>query len=124
MKKLVSPIEFKWEGSKYRPQHIHTLLLKQMNPMPWPIRILGIIDFGRHTTFVRKDVGLHLWWIPVLLWYRFFFEGKENPNNTIGIVATNLKTLWWNYSLKYRHANDAKKYQAARGERYWRKYGG
>lgn len=123
MKQKIDPLIFKWEGSKYKPQHIHYLLLKESSPMPWPIRILGVEDFQRDVTFVRKDVGLHLWWILAIVWYRLFFNPRWNPNSAVNIVCVKALSSWWKLNLKYRYHGDATAYSQAYGKRYWRKRG-
>jgi hypothetical protein len=110
MKYVVDSLSFKWEGSKYKPQHIHCLLLKEISPMPWPIRVLGVEDFQRNVTFIRKDVGLHLWWILAIVWYRLFYNPRWNPNSIVNIICTKGLSLWWKLSLKYRYHNNVKTY--------------
>ena len=110
MKQKIDPLIFKWEGSKYRPQHIHCLLLKESSPMPWPIRILGVEDFQRDVTFVRKDVGLHLWWILAIVWYRLLCNPKWNPNSLVNIVCFKALAAWWKFSLRYRFHGDTSAY--------------
>jgi len=123
MKQKINPLIFKWEGSKYRPQHIHYSLLKELSPMPWPIRVLGTEDFQRDVIFVRKDVGLHLWWIAAIIWYRLLDNPRWNPNSVINIVCFKVLSLWWRFSFKYRFHNDVAAYSQFAGKKYWRKHG-
>lgn len=119
MKQKIDPLVFKWEGSKYKAQHIHNLLLNEASPMPWPIKILGVEDFNRDVTFVRKDVGLHLWWILVIIWYRLLYNPRWNPNSIVNIVCGKFLSRWWRLVLKYKYHGDAKAYAKAYGKKYW-----
>ena len=123
MRQKIDPLVFKWEGSKYRPQHIHYLLLKEFSPMPWPIKILGVEDFQREVIFVRKDVGLHLWWMLAIVWYRLLYNPRWNPNSAVNIVCGKVLSSWWRFVLKYKYHGDAKAYSIAKSKKYWRNVG-
>lgn len=64
---------FEWQGSKYEPALLSRLLFEitkdtTLKQLPWPVKIIeNNVDFGRSMLVVRKDVGLHLWWILVWL---------------------------------------------------------
>lgn len=67
--------ECKWVGSKYAVVYVSKLLYNStgLSVYPWPLKILeDDIDFGRSMAVVRKDVGWHLWWLLVSLWYKLF----------------------------------------------------
>lgn len=67
--------ECRWIGSKYAIVTVSKLLHNQtgLSIYPWPLKILDEdIDFGRCMSVVRKDVGWHLWWILVSIWYKLF----------------------------------------------------
>jgi hypothetical protein len=96
----VNALEWSWEGSKYAIQHIHTALLKEFKKPPWPIKVLGIQDFDREAVFVRTDVGLHLWWIVALIYYRLLYNIRNNPNGLINQGCFKIRAWWWKFSLK------------------------
>lgn len=120
MRKILSATEWKWEGSRYKPQHIHCLFLKQIEPTPWPIKILGVTDFNRDVCFVRKDVGLHLWWILATVWYRCFYDIRWNPNSLVNIVCAKALAVWWKTILKYKYHGDYAAYSSKLAERQWK----
>jgi hypothetical protein len=118
---MVDIDEFKWEGSKYNRQIIHSMVLEKIKPVPWPIKVLGIEDFGRATIFVRKDVGLHMWWIVAYTWYKCFYNIRLNENGIINQFCFKLLSYWWRANLKYRFKGDAKAYSQHSNKGYWRK---
>lgn len=67
--------EFEWVGSKYAVVEISYFLERQkgLQIYPWPLKVVGELqDFGRTLPVVRKDVGCHVWWLLVSLWYKIF----------------------------------------------------
>jgi hypothetical protein len=66
----------KWVGSKYGVAQIpyyKTEQGKNLKMFPWPLKVVGELqDFGRALPVIRKDVGWHLWWILVTIWYKLF----------------------------------------------------
>ena len=102
------PLVLEWKGSKYRPQHIHHLLLREISPLPWPIRVLGIEDFKRDVIFVRKDVGLHLWWMLAIVWYRLFYNPRRNPNSIVNMACFKLQIPYWKLLFKYKYHSSYK----------------
>lgn len=119
MKQKIDPLLFKWEGSKYKPQHIHYLLLKESGPMPWPIKVLGVEDFQRDVTFVRRDVGLHLWWVLAIIWYRLLDRPRWNPNSVVNIVCFKVLAKWAKTVLKYKYHGDITAYCKGHGK-WWK----
>jgi hypothetical protein len=67
---------FEWSGSKYSPAYFSKIFYDQTKgkfTLPWPVKVIeDNLDFGREVLVVRKDVGLHLWWILVYLKRRIF----------------------------------------------------
>jgi hypothetical protein len=94
-----SATEWKWEGSNYSIQCIHVAMLKQIEPTPWPIKILGMEDFQRRVYFVRKDIGLY-WWVFPFIWYHMFHDIRNNPNGLINQGCFKIRAWWWKFSLK------------------------
>lgn len=67
--------EIKWIGSKYAVARISNLLYHRVGIAiyPWPLKVIeDSADFGGSVAVVRKDVGWHIWWILVSLWYKLF----------------------------------------------------
>lgn len=62
---------YTWKGSKYATAEIAKKAFKECS-LPWPVYVLDEIDFGRGLLIIRKDVGWHLHWIFVSLWYKSF----------------------------------------------------
>lgn len=66
--------DFKWVGSKYAPAYISWDLWER-NPewlqlVPWPLKVINKPGNNLLDSYevVRKDVGLHLWWIIYYLY--------------------------------------------------------
>lgn len=73
--KLHYDYEFEWVGSKYAVVEVNYFFVEKLglNIYPWPLKIIGELqDFGRTLPVVRKDVGWHIWWLLVSLWYKLF----------------------------------------------------
>jgi hypothetical protein len=67
--------EFKWIGSKYAVVEIRRIYRQGndiVDMLPWPVKIIDVVDFDRSYQIVRKDVGFHLWWILVSGYYKIF----------------------------------------------------
>ena len=67
--------ECKWIGSKYTVVEVSKLLAssQSLSVYPWPLKVIDDnVDFGRSMLVVRKDVGWHIWWLLVALWYKLF----------------------------------------------------
>lgn len=65
---------FEWEGSKYTTAVVSKLMIDRasLKILPWPVKILGVVDFGREYEVIRKDVGWQLWWILIYTKRRVF----------------------------------------------------
>jgi hypothetical protein len=83
---------FEWKGSKYATAYIsYDLYYKAkdtvLKQLPWPVKIMDEVDFGRGMMMVRKDVGWHLWWILVFI-KRYAFNNRLYQHFKWRIIMT------------------------------------